>query len=112
MEITKERVIELNRKYGGSPLLISNLDFDLDQANHEKSIWKSNAYIVRAMVAGHSFNDGNKSTAIKIITDRFAKERIGCDKNKLVNGLIKLATNKTSDINKIERNLRKWCWKL
>jgi hypothetical protein len=112
MEINENSIIELNKKYGGSLLNKSNLEFDLDKARNEKNIYKSNAYILRGIVSGHCFIDGCKSTAIKVITDRFAKERIGCDKTKLANGVIRIAKGEIRDITKIEKGLRKWCMKL
>ena len=112
MEININEIIELNKKYGGSILNRSNLEFDLSKAREEKNIYRSNAYILRGIVSGHSFLDGCKSTAIKVITTRFAKENIGCDKNKLVNGVLRIAKGELRSISKIERGLRKWSMKL
>jgi prophage maintenance system killer protein len=105
-----DKIIELNKKFGGSVLEKGNLDFDIDQANHEKNIYKSNAYVIRAMTQGHAFFDGNKRTALTIIARRFSKEGIKCNKEKLANGLVLFAKKKIS-INKIERNLKRWCKK-
>ena len=113
MELNEKAITELNKKYGGTLLNKSNLQFDLEQAKQERrNIYRSNAYILRGIVSGHSFSDGCKSTAIKVITDRFAKERIGCDKTKLANGVLRIAKGEITDVNKIERGLRKWCLRL
>lgn len=106
--INKDKIIRINKKYGGCPLNINNLDFDLDMANHENNIYKSNAYLVRGIVCGHSFLDGCKSTAMEIITRRFAKNKIHCNEKKTTLGLIKIAKTKPS-IKQIEMRLRKWC---
>lgn len=108
MEILKEKIIKINKKYGGCPLNISNLDFDLDMANHEKNIYKKNAYLIRGIVCGHSFSDGCKSTAMDITVKNFTKENIKYNKKKMVRGLVKIAESKPT-IKQIESKLRKWC---
>lgn len=110
MEITKEEIIAINKKYEGCPLNIHNLDFDFDMAKHEKNIYRSNAHLVRGIVCGHSFMDGCKSTAIEVITNRFDKHNIKCDEKKLPAFMIKTAMNKYS-IKRIENSLRKICKK-
>jgi prophage maintenance system killer protein len=110
MEI--DYIIEINKIYGGSLLNKSNLEFDLEQANNEKNIFKSNAYLIRGIVTGHSFLDGCKSTALHITIERFEKNNIKCDEKKFARGLVNIAKNKVSDINKIEKALRKWCKKI
>lgn len=93
---------------GGCPLNISNLDFDLDVANHEKNIYRKNAHIIRGIVCGHAFSDGCKSTAMEITVRNFAKKNIKCNKNKMVKGLVNIAQDKPT-IKQIENRLRKWC---
>lgn len=110
MEITKEEIIEINKKYGGCPLVINNLDFDLDMANHEKNIYKSNAHLVRGIICGHSFFDGCKSTATEIIVKRFSKHDIECQEKPLARFLLKTAM-KNYPVIKIEKSLRKICKK-
>lgn len=106
MEI--QDIIKINKKYGGNLTNKNNLDFDLDRANKEENIYKSNAYLIRGIVAGHSFSDGCKRTAIEVIVKRFAEKGISCNENKVVRGMVEIAKG-VNDINKIERRLRKWC---
>ena len=110
MEITKGKIIEINKKYGGHPIMGSNIDFDLDMAKKEKNIYRSNAYLIRGIVCGHSFSDGNKSTAMEVTLRRFNKNNIKCDEKRLSKFFIKTAIN-NYPINKIERSLRKICKK-
>jgi prophage maintenance system killer protein len=109
MVINTNKIIKINRRYGGSLINRSNLDFDVRQANQTKNIYKSNAYIVRGIVVGHSFLDGNKRTAINVITNRFKNQNISCDKKALTRGIVNIAKNNVSNVNHIERRLRKWC---
>ena len=83
----------------------------IDKAKNEKNIYRSNAYIVRGIIIDHAFLDGNKRTAISVITNRFRKEGILCDKEMMTNGMISIAKNNIHDISRIESRLRKWCSK-
>jgi death-on-curing family protein len=107
-QLNVKSIIRQNRKFGGSLLNKSNLEYDIEKANKEKNIYKSNAYIVRAMVSGHSFLDGNKRTASEILIRRSAKEGIKFNREKLSNGMVNIAKNNISNINKIENMIRKW----
>lgn len=109
--VSINKIIKLNKKFGGSLLNRSNLEFDISKANKEKNIYKSNAYIIRAMTSGHSFLNGNKRTALTIIGRRFSREKIKCDKEKLTKGLVDITAKRINSINKIERKLRQWCKK-
>lgn len=102
-------IIKLNKKFGGHLRDSSNLDFDVQMAKREKNIFKSNAYIIRGIIAGHPFSDGNKRTALTVITKRFMKDNIKCDKQKLTKGIASIARDNVTDINKISKRLRKWC---
>ena len=104
-------IIKLNRKFGGTLLNKHNLDFDIQMANQENNIYKSNAYIIRGIIAGHPFSDGNKRTALTIISKRFNKYGITCNEEKLTKGIISIAKNNITNIDNISKRLRKWCRK-
>ncbi len=110
-KISKKGLIDLNKKFGGSVINESNLDFAVDSANMEKNIYKSNAKFLRDVVGGHPFLDGNKRTTIETISRRFSEEQIKCDKKKMTRGIVNIAKKGTIDLNKIEKRLRKWCSK-
>lgn len=102
-------IIEKNKKYGGSLMNRSNLEFDIDKANNEKNPFRSNAHIIRGIVSGHCFFDGCKSTAIDLVINRMKQEGIKCNERKMVLGLVNIAKNQIGDVHKIEKRLRKWC---
>ena len=104
-----DNIIRINKKYDGSLINRSNLDFTIERANSEKNIYKSNAHLLKGIVQGRPFLDGNKSTASEIVLRRFAKQKIGCNKNSFEKGIINLAKEKNTPLIKIERRLRKWC---
>jgi len=109
MEI--KEIIEINRNLGGSPLKLSNLEFDLDKANEESSPYRKCAFLIRGIVVGHSFVDFNKSTATTICLNILHKESILCKEESFTKLIIKIAKESISDINKIEVMLRRCCLK-
>ena len=110
-KISKKRLIALNKRFGGSVINKSNLDFAVDSANMEKNIFKSNAKLLRGIVSGHPFLDGNKRTTLDTITKRFSNENIKCNKKAMTKGIVNIAKKNIVDVNKIEKRLRKWCSK-
>ena len=110
-KINKKKIIELNKKFGGSLINDSNLDFDIESANQEKNIFKSNAKLLRGIVSGHPFSDGNKRTAISEVSKRLAEEDIKIDKKVMAKGVVDIAKKNITDLNKIEKKLRKWSMK-
>ena len=112
MKIEINEVIKINQRYGGSLMNISTLDFEIDLANREKNIYKSNAHIVRGIILGHPFSDGNKRTTVELIARRFAKFNIKCNEEQMVKGLVSIAKENIHEINKIEARLRKWTKKI
>jgi len=105
----KKEIIKINKELGGKLVRPSSLDFACDKIKSEKNIYKQNAYLTRAIVVDHPFDDMNKSTATAIVTRNFKKKGIKCKEEPFLRGLRKIAKNNITDLNKIERNLRKWC---
>lgn len=108
MGITKEEIIKINKKYGGCPLHISNLEFDLENANSEKNVYISCSHLIRGIVCGHAFLDGCKSTASEIVLRKLERENIICDEKCLARFMIRIA-KKNHTIKQIEKALRKIC---
>lgn len=109
--INKEKLIKANKILGGRVHNMSNLDFDVDQANHQKNIFKRLATASRSMIAGHAFSDANKRTALVMIKSELADHGIRCDQRKLAKSLVGLAKTNEGNINIIERRIRKACQK-
>lgn len=86
---------------------ISSLEHAVDRAENEKNIYRRLAFLTRAMTADHAFWDGNKRTAITIITTEFSLNNINVDKRKLVRTIVALADSGEGNVNIIERRLRK-----
>ena len=111
MRFKIKRIVSLNKKFGGSLINKSNLDFAVSKANMEKNIYKRNAHILRGIIVNHPFLDGNKRTAVGTILKDFKQNKYSCDKKKLAKGIVNIAKQNQGDINIISRRLRKWCLK-
>jgi prophage maintenance system killer protein len=51
----------------GTPINLSNLEFDLELANNEKNIFRKNAHLLRGIIGGHPFLNGSKRTAVTVV---------------------------------------------
>jgi len=107
-KINVKDIIRKNKQLGGSLLNKSNLEFDIEMANKEKNIYRSNAYIVRAMTSGHSFLDANKRTASVVLVKRFGEQGIKLDEKKLSKGLVNITKSNVSNIDKIAGRIKRW----
>ena len=105
----KKEIIKINKELGGKLVRPSSLDFACDKIKSEKNIYKRNACLLRAIVVDHPFDDMNKSTATIIITRNFNKHKIKCKEEPFLKGIRNIAKKNIIDLNKIERDLRKWC---
>lgn len=109
MEISKEEITEINKRYGGSPLNLSNLEFELDLAKREKNVYKRSAHLLRGIVGGHPFCDGSKRTATNVVMKELREEGLLCDEERIANGICKIAKSEITNIKKLEGRVRKWC---
>lgn len=105
----EKRVIKINTKIAGGKLINpSNLRYDLEQAQHAKTLFRKQAHVVRGIIVGHSFHDGNKRTAAKIVMTDFGRADYQCDEETLSKGLRRISASQTNNIQIIEAKLRKW----
>ncbi len=107
IKMEKKEIIKINKELGGSLSRASSLDFACDMKT--KNIYKKNACLVRAITVDHPFTDFNKSTATITTLRSFNRKGIKCNEDKLIRGILNIAKTNETDLNKIERGLRKWC---
>ncbi len=103
----KKEIIKINKELGGNLRSGSSLDFACDIKT--KNIYKKNACLIRAIAVDHPFTDFNKSTATITALRSFNRHGVKCNEEKLTRGILNIAKTNESDLNKIERGLRKWC---
>jgi death-on-curing family protein len=70
MNLTKKDIIAMNQKFfSGEFQKESDLNFALECTKHKISWTKQLAYLIRAILIGHVFVDGNKRTAYMLLLD-------------------------------------------
>ncbi len=108
MEINKKDMIAINIEVGESGNLgnESSLDFALHMIKHKKSWLYELSYLIRSLLVDHSFNDGNKRTALALILLYFDEKSIECDKQKMVKIVHDISKKNIKDINKIARLIK------
>ncbi|MFH1649746.1 MAG: Fic family protein [Candidatus Woesearchaeota archaeon] len=106
-ELTKKDIIAMNEQFeDGSIVNEASLDFALSYANRTENWIKALAWIFRAILIDHVFEEGNKRTAMLVIKAYAEYRGHGVD-NELILKLIKrtLLKNITS-IRTIEEGLK------
>ncbi len=106
--LSKEEIRSINEQYGGSLRMDAEIETALE-AGKGKPIFRKVAYLLRAILVGHPFTDGNKRTALIVALAMLEKCQIGMDEGKkenLVSEIRKIASENMRDINRIERLVR------
>jgi prophage maintenance system killer protein len=99
-------IININKKFAnGNIVNKSSLEFALS-AIKTKGWIDQVAYLVRALLIDHVFEDGNKRTAATIITVYFTEFEIGFDLQKIANIIIKIASQNINNVSKIKRMIK------
>ena len=63
--IDKDHIRTINEKYGGDLRSDAEIETALDLGKG-KSVYRKMAYLLRAILVGHPFTDGNKRTALVV----------------------------------------------
>lgn len=105
MKIWLKELEKINQKFEPKSRVKNNssLDFAAEHAARTSDWMKQLAYLLRAILVDHSFDDGNKRTAAYLITLFFDEHKIAYDSDKIKTLLIKIASQNVTDINKITR---------
>lgn len=106
--ISKEQIKMINGQYGGG----LRTDAEIETAlflGKGKNVYRKIAYLLRAVLVGHPFTDGNKRTALIVALSVLESCNIKLKpeaKEKLVTEITKIARENIRDIQKIERSIR------
>jgi death-on-curing family protein len=106
--LSREEIRSINEQYGGSLRMDAEIETALE-AGKGKTIFKKVAYLLRAILVGHPFTDGNKRTALMVTLAMLEKCQIDMDEGKkenLVSEIRKIASENERDISRIERLVR------
>ena len=105
--ISKKGIITINRKFdSGIVVNASSLDFALSNLKTTKDWTKQLAYLVRAILIDHVFEEGNKRTAAALIMDFIEIQKLAYDSYKVDKLIIEIIKKNITDINKIRRLIK------
>lgn len=99
-------IININKRFArGLVINQSSLEFALSSIKSKPWIDQV-AYLVRAILLDHVFEDGNKRTAASIIIAYYTEFEIGFDPQKIADVIIKITSKNINDMNKIKRMIK------
>ncbi len=106
--IDKEQIRLINEKYGGGLRSDAEIETALDLGKG-KNVYRKISYLWRAILVGHPYTDGNKRTALKVALTIAEKSGVRLEdeeKERMVSGIKKIASENITDIGRIERLVR------
>ncbi len=104
LENVRNQVIDVNKQFSnGTVVNQGSLDFALSAVLRSKDWREQLAYIVRALLCDHVFEDGNKRTAVAYTMAVLESFKCRYDPFKIDRLVLKIAKNNVSDIRKIRR---------
>ena len=108
MLLNKKDIIRINQEIGGNGELQNNnsLEYALSIIKHKKSWLYELSYLLRALLVDHSFQDGNKRTALAVVLAYLNDKNFDYDKDKLLRNLWQISKKNIKDINKIARLIK------
>lgn len=105
--ISSNTIIEINKQFDrGNVVNKQSLSFALSSANSTKDWIKQLAYITRAILIDHVFEEGNKRTTAAVIAASFEIHKLAYDPYKLDLLIVEMIKKNITDINKIRRMIK------
>lgn len=108
MDITKEEVIEINRRLGGSLGSDSSIDYALSAGKGRGLYWRI-ALLWRAVLVDHPFTDVNKRTALNAAFLMLERNNIKLSreaKERITKNVLEVAGKNITSVKNIERRIR------
>ncbi len=105
--LSKKDLIAINQEFHTGKIANENrLVFAIDHAKRSKDWLKATAYLARAIILDHIFEDGNERTAAAVIATCIEMQNLNFDKNKLDNLVLKIAKKNIQSIETIMRLIK------
>ena len=108
MKIMINELEKINRRFEPRSTLKNegSLSFAISHAARTKDWVKQLAYLLRALLVDHVFDDGNKRTATYLILSYFKEYEIQIDEDKINRLMIKIASKNITKIDEIRRLIK------
>ena len=104
---TKQDIIKVNKEFDkGIVINNSSLEFAVSHLAHSKSWLSQCAYLVRAILVDHIFEEANKRTAAAVMIAYFKAQKLPYDIYKTDKIVVDMITKNTTDLNKIKRMIK------
>jgi len=101
-----KHVIIINKLFSnGNIRNKGSLSFALSSIKNKSSLDQL-AYLVRAIITDHAFEDGNKRTAIAIVGAYYTELEIGFDNRKIRKLVLDVSSKSIANIPKIRRMIK------
>jgi len=106
--INKKDITGINQDVGANGKLSneSSLDFALSTLKQKRAWLYELSYLVRSLVVDHSFEDGNKRTALIVMLTYFDDKNVKYDKQEAYQTIYKIAKGNVKSVNKIARMIK------
>ncbi len=99
--INEESLKTINKRFANG-VIANKKSLDLALSSPEKAWMDQVADLVKALVVGHVFEDGNKRTAAVIIAAYYTEFEVGFDTKKIAEMMIKIESKDIRDIDEIK----------
>ena len=103
LDIRSDEIRELNRGFGGTIEMNSNVDTVFTSANYARSFWQKVALVVRSIAGGHLFDNGNKRTAFEAVKLFKSRNQVDAYLRETVR---LVAIHQLTEIDEIAKSLR------
>lgn len=105
--LSKKDLIALNKEFHiGRIANEGSLEFALDQAKRTKDWLKATAYLVRAIVVDHIFEDGNKRTAAGVMATCINLQHLDFDKERVDQVILNIAKKSPKNLGPMMRMMK------
>lgn len=102
--VSRKDILAINAKFDkGTVINKSSLDYSLQQANQTKSWLKACAFLVRALLIDHVFEEGNKRTAAALIAGFFEENELNYNPEIISKAVVEILNKNITNITNIER---------
>lgn len=105
--LTSKDLIAINRQFHSGKLVNeSSLDYAVELTARSKNWLRTAAYLVRAILIDHAFEDGNKRTAAAVIMFYLEANGLQYDAGKITKAVISILKKNTTNLSVIERVIK------
>ena len=105
--INEEGLIGVNKRFDEGIVVNKNsLDFAISSIQNSKDWVKQLAYLTRALLIDHIFQEGNKRTAAVLILYFFEEHKVAYDSYKVDKIIVEIISKNISNVEQIRRKLK------